>query len=69
MAVGIDISTEDLDVIASAAKDYITLVIATTITLGQGGQGGLRGLSSTQINALITRYFNARRDKGSSVSN
>ena len=60
MAAGIDISATDLDILVSVAKDYTTLVTATTITLGQGGQGGFRGLTNTQINALITRYFAAR---------
>jgi hypothetical protein len=61
MSAGIDVSTEDLDVLVSAAADYAKLVTATTITLNQGGLGGFRGLTAAQITTLAARYFAARR--------
>lgn len=63
MSRGIDLNTGELDVLASAAQDYAKLVTATTITLNQGGTGGLRGNTAAQITTLVARYFAARNDK------
>lgn len=58
------ISVEDIEVFAHVTRDYLRLVDASTITLGQGGQGGFRGLTANQIRALTNRFFAKKYENG-----
>ncbi len=56
-----DINDQEMDAIVGMALNYIQLVDAATITIGQGGQGRLHGFNATQLRALITRWDNAHK--------
>ena len=50
------VNQADLEILVNLAKDYVALVDATTITLGQGAWGGLGGKTRNQIVAIINEW-------------